>query len=688
MRILPNGAKLIEHPHELPDWTKAKELFLDVETKRIFKAKLVETDEGEEVDYSGLYPFGGDRIAGFAAAADDSEVIYVPMRHSPPPGQLPFGWVDPNLPLENVQRWLQDHMLSVPKWINHNILIDAGFVAHEGVDCSRISLVDTLTLAKMYDSDRLGHGLKAVVPGWGGPPMQEEHRIKAFLKSIKSKSYADVPADLMGHYATDDVLGNRWLYRFLTQNLPAQMNNIVRTETLLTPVLWDMEMRGLLINRVETKKRLAEAYKKMIEIGYEISLIAGREFTNSAACLYDIFTQRMGLPVLVTKWEKDEETKRMYDTGRATYDKDALAIYAMHPLVLANPETKELIDLVLEYRKYAQRASLFYEPFLKLADEQNRIHPQYNQLVRTGRMSCKRPNAQQQTYVSKSLIEPGPGRCFISCDYSQIEFRLIVHYIEDQDAIKSYQDDPWTDFHQWVADMIGIKRKAAKTLNFGMGYGAGKAKVTSELKTNEDIIHDVGEYINELVAKGEIDPSQRSELFNQICEQRAGEAYAKYHETLPGIKATSRLAGDAARRRGYVFNAYGRQRKLPPERSHIAFNTVVQGSAMDLIKEAMVRLSPRYNEWMRERDIHIVANVHDEVLFDAPAELMLDPSVHKYILENLEMTTTPFLVPIKSGLGVSDRNWAEAAGDASRYEDGTVTKDPHDGKIVAGRVIG
>jgi DNA polymerase-1 len=682
---LPNGAMLLEHAHELPDWRDCRDLFLDIESKRIYKAHIIEDDDGEETDHSGLYPFGGDRIAGIAAVPDDHPTpVYIAVRHTP--------MFSPNIPEENVRRWLDDHvgMRAKPKrWSNHNILIDVAFVEHEGVTVN-VDLDDTLTRAKMYDSDRIGHGLKSVVPAWGGPPMSEEHRIKAYLKSIKSKSYADVPCDLMGHYATDDVLGNRWLTRFLDAKMP-DMRNIPRNEQLLTPVLYDMEREGLLINRKECKRALAEGYRDLLLLGTEIGMIAGREFTNSAACLYDILTNRFGLPVLVTKWEKDEETKKYVDTGRATYSKDALGIYARHPLVLADENLVELVDLILKYRKVQQMVSLFYEPFLKLADEREYIHPTYNQLVRTGRMSCKRPNAQQQTKKSKRLIKPGPGRCFISCDYSQIEFRLIVHYIEDVNAIRAYQEDPWTDFHQWVADMIGIGRKPAKTLNFGMGYGAGQKKVTSELSKNEDIIADVGEEINAMVLEGKLDPSKRSEMFNILCEERARAAYNTYHETLPGIKKTSREAGAFAKSHGYVRNLLGRIRHLPPERAHIAFNTVVQGSAMDFIKEAMIRLAPRYNKRMRDWDIKIVANVHDEVLFNAPVELMLNEEVHSYILENLEMTSVPLLVPLKSGLGVSDRDWAEASGDEARWADGTVCKPKDyrgDDRPIAGRLVG
>lgn len=93
---------------------------------------------------------------------------------------------------------------------------------------------------------------------------------------------------------------------------------------------------------------------------------------------------------------------------------------------------------------------------------------------------------------------------------------------------------------------------------------------------------------------------------------------------------------------------------------------------MDLIKERMNFLMPRYNEWMRNRDIHIVANVHDEVLFEVPLVYLRDKEVHKYLTDALESPTVKFRVPIRVGLGISEKHWAEAAGDEAYLEGGVV----------------
>lgn len=651
---------LVEHPHELPDLSRAEELFHDIESVRVFDDK----------DYGGLYPFKGDLIAGVAVTADDDpRCWYVPVRHTPLGSK--------NIPVDGFRRWLADILRGPGDWINHNILLDASFTDSEGVECGR-RLIDTLTLAKTHDTDRLEYGLKPLARDWLNLPMQEALEVKAYLDGIKSKSFADCPTDLLGKYACMDVKSNRMLWRYLVAARPQQLEGIWETEVAYTWILKDAERRGLQVNHAELKIDRLHGLRKLVDLSTEISELVGREFTNSNQCVYDILINQLGLPVLATKWEKDEDTGRLYDTGRPTFDKKAMALYVVHPQVLGNDRNKRVVDLLHEYRVEQQHQSLFTESFIKLKDSQDIIHPTYNQLVRTGRGSCKRPNIQQQTKRSKSLIHPKKGRCFLSADASQIEFRLIVHFINDLDAIAQYQENPKTDFHAYVAKICHMKRKAGKTMNFRIAYGAGKRNITSALATDPDIIEEVGQLIDARVRDGQLAEELRNGTFHDMCQQRASELYEFYHEKFPGIKRLTNDCAAVCRRRGFVFNPYGRRRHLPIKASHKAFNSLIQGCAMDIIKERMVATSSLYNQQMRDWDIHIVANVHDEVLYDAPVELMLNQEVHEYLLNTLQTPNKPFRVPIVFGLGVSSISWAEAAGDDTVFN--------HSGVPIAGKL--
>ena len=171
--------------------------------------------------------------------------------------------------------------------------------------------------------------------------------------------------------------------------------------------------------------------------------------------------------------------------------------------------------------------SLFWEPWLGL-HVNGVLHSDNNQNVRSGRMSCSMPNNQQFNDEARALIIPRPGYSLSVHDYSQIEYRFIVHYIKNKAAIKEYNENPETDWHQYVADELGIARNPAKTLNFALCYGMGKEKTIKDLTRNKDMIKQHG---ND----------------EDLLEAAALKCYRELHERLPELKPQSKMAETAAR---------------------------------------------------------------------------------------------------------------------------------------------
>lgn len=635
---LTGGHRLIQSVDELPNLKGAKELFLDTETTSFGRSKMAN------------YPYKGDRICGVAILVDNQETgYYVPVRHND--GK----W---NLPLEPVRKWLKDVVSSSEQWINHNVNFDAHFLLAEGIT-PPARLICTLTLAKVHDSDRFKYDLKTLARDWLGMPPDEQDRVLAFLKGMRSNDFADVPADILGEYAIGDVVRNRELWWYLVKQRPEQVKGIWDIETQLTSLLFEMERDGLKSDPLILKKERLRCLQTMIRVSEEIKTITGQEFVNSNDHIFDILVTQHGLPILaLTENSKDEgEDEEEESETNASFDKSALALYKVHPQVTSDPKMIRLIDLITEYRKDAQFEALFLRPYLELLDSDNRLHPSYNQIVRTGRMSCRRPNGQQLNERAKRLIIPSPGNAFMSYDASQIEFRMIVHYINDKDAIDAYIKDPTTDFHQWMADQCHIKRKPGKTLNFAAGYGAGKARVTSALAKDPDVMDEIGALVNEEVAKGLLVESEKGERYRKLCAKRAEDIYTMYHERFPSLKRTSYHCANVAKIRGYVFNAFGRRRHLPAKFAHKAFNSIIQGGAMDYIKERMVAIQPL----CRLHGVRIVANVHDEILFEGPIPTVSDPKVQEEFKKFLEVQPVAFRVPFLWEGGWSSKNWAEAS---------------------------
>lgn len=633
-------AQIVEDISELPDLSGASRMFLDVETT------------GFSDDREAFNPYQGDRICGIAVTVDNHpHAWYVPFRHRDK---------DWNLPLDNVQRWIKTLPAS-SEWINHNVKFDAHFMRHDGYE-HQGRMVDTVVLAKMIDSDRMGHALKPLCREWLGLDMDEATRVDSYLNGLKKgnkkcKDFGAVPADILGEYACMDTLGNRELYRYLCQRKESGFADVWETEILLTPVLYDMECTGMRGDVLAIKREAVTVITRILEIHEEIANITGIEFTDSNVHLFDILCVQMGLPPIAFNEE-----------GNASFDKNALAGYTIHPAVLADEKLKRLIDLIIECRRESTFNGLFLQTYLELMDDDGFLHPSFNQLVRTGRMSCRRPNAQQLNKRAKRLMIPPEGYGILRADASQIEFRLIAHYLNDEETLRAYRENPDTDFHQWVADSAHTNRAAGKTLNFAMGYGAGKKKVTASLSSNPDIMLEVGETVAQLVASGKIDPSAQESEFRRLCGERAEEVYYGYHERFPQLKKVTNLAARRARLRGYVFNVFGRRRHLPARAAHKAFNTVVQGGAMDFIKTRAVALAPRYNREMRELGILPFVNVHDELAWYVPLEVGPDPAVCKMIDTELCHQPVPLRLPFTWDMGWSSRHWAEASADEATVD--------------------
>lgn len=608
-------ARIVERVDELPD-PRCSTMYLDVETTSFDKT------------VAPFFPYNGHRIAGVALARDSEPgAWYVPYRHTA------ARW---NLPIENCTAWLRDCARN-KQWVNHNVKFDAHFCLMDGMDFEG-EFIDTLTAARMHDSDRMNHGLKQLCREWCGLDMDEEQDVKAFLSGSKSKNYADVPADKLGEYACKDVMGNRLLWRMLDAQRPSQTDEIWRVEKRFTRTLYNIEKRGLPVDLDKVKLEKLRTLKRLIALADELQKLTGREYTDSAKNNYDVFCVQLGLPVLMCS-----ET-----SGAPSFNKEVLRLYSMHPQVLGNETARRTVECVTEFRDRQFYLSHFLDGFLQYADEQSRVHAQYRQVVRTGRTACSSPNLQGVSPEARDLVVT--DKLFVSTDASQVEFRIIVHYTNDAAAIQAYNTDPRTDFHSWVASQcsdMGLTRRPAKTLNFAMGYGAGKRKVVSTLAGDPDIMAEIGKQL----AVQDVDPEKKDRLYRRMCEARGNELYHAYHDRFPGIRRLTQRAEENCRRRGFVFNWLGRRRHLPAKFARKAFNAVVQGGAMDYIKLKMNELDDI--SWP------MIGEVHDEILSEISVEEYAERKPE--MMEILNSTPAFFRVPLTWDVGTG-RTWRQAAG--------------------------
>lgn len=620
---------IIESLDELPPVVACKELFEDVETTSF--------DE----DVKAFEPYNGHRICGYAFTWDNNkESYYIPVRHNSPGAK--------NLNPDAIARYMTEWETKAEAVVNHNLKYDFHFRAQEESWVIPRRMVDTLTQATMIETERMNHKLKDLCRDWCGLPMGEEKEIEDYLNSIrkgrkKCEDYGRLPVYLCGKYACMDVLGNRILWREIQARMPEELEPIAEREILLTPVLWDMEHRGLRIDRQQTLLDSRTCLRRMIQLQDRVDDLTGIELSTGGKSCEELLLGYLGLPPLA--WGK-----RRKDGKRGlSFDKEAMMLYEGHEEVVTSKEASEIVATIREFRTLAQLKSLYYDPFLEKVDANGFLHSSYRQLVRTGRMACYNPNAQQFNQAAAKLILPRDGYTLCCWDGDQMEFRIIAHYIQNPMVTAAYQADPNVCFHNWVQDMcsryVELSRGASKTVNFMTAFGAGKNKITHTLMKNKDVMSAV--YTEGMTA----------EAYLAGCEARANAIYDAYHGTLPEIKQTAELARSVAAKRGYIRTASGRRRHVTGRWAYKAFNAMVQGTAADIIKRRMLEF-PNW-ELAASLGVFMDANKHDELLFEVPT-----PHVDEFQIgakQFLETTDVPLDVPI-TWSGHSGKNWAEAKG--------------------------
>lgn len=637
---LDNGGRIVESQSELPRLESVDLLFADFETT-----------SGDD-KLSSVNPWHSCEALGLALTIDTVPgAWYVPLRHR-------YDW--PNVSLDAFAAWWRDLLGKSRRWINHNVKYDAHVSANSlGVVVPETcELFDTVTHAKIIDSDRGfkgGYGLDALSLAWLGMDISAyEEEIKRWLAPSKSSDYGRAACRPMARYSCQDVLTNRPLYKFIEQRRPPECDQVAAMETELTSVLFHLERNGMCVDRDELMLRELEVSSTMLSHDVELCELIGRTINPcSPDDVYDVLCNQYGLPVL--GWTEEDEDGQ--PAGNPSFNKHAMKKYLTHPYA-----PHRVVELIAEYRQLSTHRSLFLQKYQELMGPDSRLHSSYNQCVRSGRMSCKDPNSQQLDEKTKELIHPPEGWAFMSADQSQIEFRTIVSYINDVDCIRAYNENPDTDFHEWVAEMCGMKRRPAKTMNFMMAFGGGKKKTVRTMSVDLDVVGGIVGRVDQLVAEGVVAESQRQSAFDRLAVERGEAVYNAYHQALPTLKPTARRASAVCHERGYVFNIYGRRRHLPQEHSHNAFNSLCQSTAADIQKERTVAL----HRALRGTGIEMVANVHDETLLQGPIDVVEDRRMRTCVAWILEHPVKQLRVPLRVSLGTSRLHWREACKEPSK----------------------
>jgi DNA polymerase I-like protein with 3'-5' exonuclease and polymerase domains len=600
-------------PDSYPNLKDAKYIAIDLETK----------DPNLKVRGSGSI-IGQGEIIGIAVAVDGWS------------GYYPIGHREGNLDKRIVLEWIKEVCATDSVKVFHNAMYDVCWLRAYGIKING-HIMDTMLMASLIDENRFSYTLNSIAYDY----LREVKDEKA-LKDAAEKAGVDaksemwkLPAMDVGAYAEKDAQLTLELFKMLSREIKKQqLEEIFDLESRLFPCLIDMKFKGVRVDvekAHQLKKQLSTEEEKLIqevkkETGIEPQIWAAR----SIAKVFD----KLSLPYETTE-----------KTGAPSFTKNFLS---KHP--------DKLIQKIAKAREINKAHTTFIDTILK-HEHRGRIHADINPIrsdqggTVTGRFSYSNPNLQQIPARNKdlgpmirSLFLPEINHKWGCFDYSQQEPRLVVHYAASTEPIcfddsvsnivEKFKDDS-VDFHQTVADMANISRTQAKTINLGLFYGMGKAKLQAELG---------------LQTKAEAE-----NLFNQ------------YHENVPFVRdlmtSTSRhaqlsgsigtLLGRRCRFDKWEPNQFGMHKAMSFEEAertygrgqikramtYKALNKLIQGSAADMTKKAMLDL---YEEGIIP---HI--QIHDELDISIKSEEEAKKIIE--IMENAVTLAVPNKVDYESG---------------------------------------
>ena len=527
---------------------------------------------------------GDGEIVGIAVAVEGWSG-YFPIAHEG------GGNMDRGLVLD----WFEELLNNTATKIFHNAMYDVSWIRSLGFHING-GIIDTMIAASLCDENRYSYTLDSVGKDYINMRKNEkllQEAAKDFGVNPKAEMWR-LPATFVGEYAEKDAEITLKLWHALQHEISKQdLWDIFNLETNLFPCLVDMKFRGVRVDLEAADKVKKELVKREKELSRQIKKIAGFD---------------------VELWAGASIAKA-FDTLKIPYDRTELGAPSFTKNFLAT-HPADLPKLIVQAREFNKANTTFIDTILKHSHK-GRIHAEINQIrsdqggTVTGRFSYNNPNLQQIPARHKvlgpmirSLFIPEEKHTWGCFDYSQQEPRILVHFaslmkLEGTGTIVDAYKDGSADFHQMIADMAGIDRKQAKTINLGIMYGMGKNKLMAELGLMKDAAekllktyHQRAPFVkmlSEAVGRRADDSGKIRTIGGRLCHFDLWEPHGF------GIKKPLKHA-EALREHGP-----GIKRAF----TYKALNKLIQGSAADMTKQSMLAL---YNEGVIP---HV--QIHDEL---------------------------------------------------------------------------
>ena len=613
-------------PAELPPLWEAKEIAIDVETK----------DPNLKTLGPGWARSDG-QVVGYAIATTDWKG-YIPIRH------LGGGNLDERI----VDKWLKKVFESDADKIMHNAQYDAGWIRRMGFKING-RIVDTMVIASLLDENRYSYSLNALAYDHLNKTKSEKSLVEAardFGVDPKAELWK-LPAMHVGPYAeTDAVLTlELWTY-FKTLLGKEDLWPIANLELELLPCLIDMTWTGVRVDMDAVEKTRVALIKEEKDVLSEI-----KRMTNMDVEIWAAQSLSKAFDKMSIAYPKTEKGQPSFTKG-----------------FLGEHEDK-LPRLIVKARNLNKTHGTFINTIMRHTGRDGRIHSHINQIrsddggTVSGRISMSNPNLQQIPArdpvlgpMIRSLFLPEEGDKWAAIDFSQQEPRILVHYAHAYgvarknhlhgvaEFVEGYKNDPKMDFHTMVAKMAKIDRKQAKTINLGMMYGMGVNKLSDQL----DIpVEDAKELVQQYHSRVPFVKMLMSGVTNRLNERDSSGSIRSILGRKCRFDLWEPIAFEMNKALPYkeAVKEYGDTTRLRRAYAYKALNRLIQASAADMTKRAMV-------------DIYATGKVpliqiHDEIALSVKD--MEEAKKYSTIMEN----AVNLVVPNKCDVEVGD-SWGQS----------------------------
>ena len=559
------------------------------------------------------------KLVGMSFAWNEAEAWYLPLRA---PANEPH--LDSDTVLAALKPIFEDPTIAK---IGQNLKYDMIVLRSAGIEVAGVTF-DTMVADYLLEAGRRSHNLDDLARNYLG---HDTIKITELIGKGKNQRRMDeVPTRQVADYAGEDAWLPVLLQPLLAPKLQvAELDTLLRTiELPLIDVLVEMEFNGVRVD-VDRLHELSQRYgERMLALEQEIHDLAGGPFNiASPKQMQEVLFDRLKLPVV----------KKTAKTGASTDAEVLEELATLH----------DLPRKILAYRQYAKLKGTYLDALPELiCPATGRVHTSFNQVVAaTGRLSSNDPNLQnipvrteEGREIRSAFVPAQPGWTLLAADYSQIELRVLAHFSGDARLCEAFTRDE--DIHAQVASLVnGVPlaevtadmRRAAKAVNFGVLYGQSPFGLARALGI----------------------PQEAAALFINT-----------YFEGYPGIEEFLAQVLAQCRASGYVKTILGRRRAITGVRptsgrqrnlaERTAINTVIQGSAADLIKIAMIAIHRRLRS--ERLSAKLLLQIHDELIFEVPTEqLHALAALVKEEMAGAYKLNVPLKVDVKAG-----PSWAAA----------------------------